>query len=90
VSLDPPGRRRDNGLAIRRHPPLAEVTDRVHRHPKLLDLIGLVALDARSGWLRGLNDPILDLDGGANLAAAGALLLRQGICWFRGIVYAAR
>jgi len=83
------GERRNDGPAIRRHPPLAQVTDRPHRQHKLLDQIGLVALEARSRRRRGLDDPILDADAGADLAAAAALALQAGPGWFGGVIHAA-
>ena len=88
----PPGsvrQRRDDGVAVRRYPPLAEETDRMDRQHKLLDLIGFIAFEARSRRHCGLDDPIFDADAGADFSAAGTLLLLAGLGWFGGLVHAA-
>ena len=46
VSLGPIRQRRDDRLAVWCDPTLAEIPDSMNRQLKLLDLIGLVALEA--------------------------------------------
>ena len=78
VALGPIRQRRDDRLAVWCDPTLAEVADRMDRQHKLLDLIGLVALEARSGRHRSLDDPILDDNTRPDLATARALSLYPG------------
>jgi hypothetical protein len=61
----------------------------MHQQHKLLHLIGLVALEARSGRGRGLDDPILDADAGTDLATSAAPALHTGSCRFGGVVHTA-
>jgi hypothetical protein len=46
MANNPLGQRCANCLAVRRHPAFTPVADRMHRQHKLLDKIGLVALEA--------------------------------------------
>lgn len=90
VSLGPIRQRRYDRLAIWCDPTLTQVTDRIDRQHKLLDLIGLVALEARSGRHGGLDGPILDDNTRPDLATAWALSLYPGPGRFGGFVHAAR
>ena len=90
VSLGPIRQRRDDRLAVCCDPTLAEVADRMDRKHKLLDLIGLVALEACSGRHRSLDDPILDDNTRPDLATAWALSLHARPGRFGGFFHAFR
>src|SRR3974377_554819 len=89
VTRGPRGQRRDDRLAIWRYPAFAPVADRMHRQHKLLDQIGLVALEARPRRGSDLQHPILDTPAPPDGAARASLPLPAGLSWLSGLVHAA-
>jgi len=78
MSLDLLWQRRDDGLAVRRHPALAAVADRMHRHHEFLHQVGLVALEARSGRAVAFNTRSSTLTRGLTLPRRGLFPGRVG------------
>src|ERR1700739_4496067 len=83
------GQWRNDRSAVRRDPTLAPVADRMYRQHQVLDGIGLVAFEARSGRDSGLDDPILNTDTGADLAASSVLPCPVGLGRFGALIHAA-
>ena len=79
VSAGALGQWRDDRLAVRRDPALAQVADSMHRQYQFLDGIGLVALETRAGRDSGRDNAIFNVDTGADLAAAWVLPLPVGL-----------